>query len=52
LLTEATVSRVKPGHYQDRNPSGKARLLLEEVLVRPAEGAAHPVVCVVSNAPI
>ncbi len=31
--------------------SGKTRLLLEEVLVRPA-GGAHPVVCVGPNAPV
>ncbi len=30
---------------------GKTRLLLEEVLVRPA-GGAHPVVCVGPNAPV
>ncbi len=30
---------------------GKTRLLLEEVLVRPA-GGAHPVVCVGPNTPI
>ncbi len=29
----------------------KTRLLLEEVLVRPA-GGAHPVVCVGPNAPV
>ncbi len=32
-----------------RDLLGKTRLLLEEVLVRPA-GGAHPVVCVVPNA--
>ncbi len=30
---------------------GKTRLLLEEMLVRPA-GGAHPVVCVGPNAPV
>ncbi len=30
---------------------GKTRLLLEEVLVRPA-GGAHPVLCVGPNAPV
>ncbi len=30
---------------------GKTRLLMEEVLVRPA-GGAHPVVCVGPNAPV
>ncbi len=38
------------GQYLDGRPPGKTRLLLEEVLVRPA-GGAHPVVCVVPNAP-
>ncbi len=33
------------GQYLDGRPPGKTRLLLEEVLVRPA-GGAHPVVCV------
>ncbi len=41
------LSRVEPGQYLD----GRPRLLLEEVLVRPA-GGAHPVVCVGSNAPV
>ncbi len=35
----------------DGRPPGKTRLLLEEVLVRPA-GGAHPVVCVGPNAPV
>ncbi len=39
------LSRVEPGQYLDGSPPGKTRLLLEEVLVRPA-GDAHPVVCV------
>ncbi len=34
-----------------RDLLGKPRLLLEEVLVRPA-GGAHPVVCVGPNAPV
>ncbi len=33
------------GQYLDGRPPGKTRLLLEEVLVRPA-GGAHPVICV------
>jgi len=32
--------------YLDGKPLGKIRLLLEEMLVMPAECAAHPVVCV------
>ncbi len=44
------LSRVESGPYLDWRPPGKTRLLLEEVLVRPAEGA-HPVVCVGSNTP-
>ncbi len=36
------------GQYLDGRPPGKTRLLLEEVLVRPA-GGAHPVVCVGPN---
>ncbi len=44
------LSRVEPGQYLDGRPPGKTRLLLEEVLVRPA-GGAHPVVCVGPNAP-
>ncbi len=39
------LSRVEPGQYLDGRPPGKTRLLLVEVLVRPA-GGAHPVVCV------
>ncbi len=39
------LSRVEPGQYLDGRPPGKTRLLLEEVLVRPA-GGAHSVVCV------
>ncbi len=39
------------GQYLDGRPPGKTRLLLEEVLVRPA-GGAHPVVCVGPNAPM
>ncbi len=34
-----------------QRPPGKTRLLLEEVLVRPA-GGAHPVVCVGPNTPV
>ncbi len=45
------LSRVEPGQYLDGRPPGKTRLLLEEVLVRPA-GGAHPVVCVDPNAPV
>ncbi len=45
------LSRVEPGQYLDGRPPGKTRLLLEEVLVRPA-GGAHPVVCVGHNAPV
>ncbi len=37
------LSRVEPGQYLDGRPPGITRLLLEEVLVRPA-GGAHPVV--------
>ncbi len=43
------LSRVEPGQYLDGRPPGKTRLLLEEVLVRPA-GGAHSVVCVGPNA--
>ncbi len=43
------LSRVEPGQYLDGRPPEKTRLLLEEVLVRPA-GGAHPVVCVGPNA--
>ncbi len=42
---------VEPGQYLDGRPPGKTRLLLEEVLVRPAVGA-HPVVCAGPNAPV
>ncbi len=45
------LSRVEPGQYLDGRPPGKTRLLLEEVLVRPA-GGAHPVVCVGPNTPV
>ncbi len=45
------LSRVEPGQYLDGRPPEKTRLLLEEVLVRPA-GGAHPVVCVGPNAPV
>ncbi len=45
------LSRVQPGQYLDGRPSGKTRLLLEVVLVRPA-GGAHPVVCVGPIAPV
>ncbi len=38
------------GQYLDRRPPEKTRLLLEEVLVRPA-GGAHPFICVGPNAP-
>ncbi len=33
------LSRAEPGQYLDGRPPGKTRLLLEEVLVRPAGGA-------------
>ncbi len=46
------LSRVEPGQYLDGRPPGKTRLLLEEVLVRPAGGAAHPAVCVGPNASV
>ncbi len=39
------------GQYLEGRPPEKTRLLLEEVLVRPA-GGAHPVVCGGSNAPV
>ncbi len=42
------LSRVEPGQYLDGRPPGRTRLLLEEVLVRPA-GGAHPVVRVGPN---
>ncbi len=45
------LSRAEPGQYLDGRSPGKTRLLLEEVLVRPA-GGAHPVVCVGPNAPV
>ncbi len=45
------LSRVEPGQYLDGRPSGKTRLLLEEVLERPA-GGAHPVFCVGPNAAV
>ncbi len=45
------LSRVEPGQYLDGRPPGKTRLLLKEVLVRPA-GGAHPVVSVGPNAPV
>ncbi len=45
------LSRVEPGQYLDGRPPEKTRLLLEELLVRPA-GGAHPVVCVGPNAPV
>ncbi len=32
------LSRAESGHYLDGRPPGKTRLLLEEVLVRPAGG--------------
>ncbi len=37
--------------YLEGRPPEKTRLLLEEVLVRPA-GGAHPVVCVGPNDPV
>ncbi len=39
------------GQYLNGRPPGKTRLLLEEVLVRPA-GGAHSVVCVGPNTPV
>ncbi len=45
------LSRAEPGQNLDGRPPGKTRLLLEEVLVRPA-GGAHPVVCVGPNTPV
>ncbi len=45
------LSRVEPDQYLGGRPPGKTRLLLEEVLVRPA-GGAHPVVCVGPNTPV
>ncbi len=44
------AKQAEPGQYLDGRPPGKTRLLLEEVLVRPA-GGAHPAVCVGPNAP-
>ncbi len=44
-------TRVEPGQYLDERPPGKTRLLLEDVLVRPA-GGAQPVVCVGPNTPV
>ncbi len=41
----------EPGQFLDGRPPGKTRLLLEEVLVRPA-GGAHPAVCVGPKAPV
>ncbi len=41
----------EPGQYLDGRPPGQTRLLLEEVLVRPA-GGAHPSVCVGPNTPV
>ncbi len=45
------LSKVEPSQYLDGRPPGKTRLLLEEVLVRPA-GGAHPAVCVGPYAPV
>ncbi len=45
------LSRAEPGQYLDGRPPGKTKLLLEEVLVRPA-GGAHLAVCVGPNAPV
>ncbi len=45
------AGRFEVQQYLDGRPPGKTRLLLEEVLVRPA-GGAHPVVCVGPNAPV
>ncbi len=45
------ISRGEPGQYLDGRPPGKTRLLLDEVLVRPA-GGVHPVICVCRNAPV
>ncbi len=42
------LSRAEPGQYLDGRPPGKTRLLLEEVIVRPASGA-HLAVCVGPN---
>ncbi len=51
LPTEAKPGLAWPGQYLDGRPPGKTRLLLEEVLVRPA-GGAYPVVCVGPNTPV
>ncbi len=45
------LRRAEPGQYLDGRPPEKTRLLLEEVLVRPA-GGAQPVVCMARNAPV
>ncbi len=45
------IYRTISSQYLDGRPPGKTRLLLVEVLVRPA-GGAHPVVCVGPNAPV
>jgi len=45
------LCRAESGYYLDGRPSEKARLLLEEVLVRPV-GGAHSVVCVGPKAPV
>ncbi len=39
------LNRFEPGQYLDGRPHGNTRVLLEEVLGRPA-GSAHPAVCV------
>ncbi len=49
LPTEAKQGWV--GQYLDGRPPVKTRLLLEEVLLRPA-GGAHHVVCDGPNAPV
>ncbi len=41
----------QPGQYLDGSHPGKTRLLLEEVLLRPA-GVAHPALFVGPNAPV
>ncbi len=45
------LSRAETGQYLDGRPPGKTRLVLVEVLVRPA-GGAHPAVCVGPKAPV
>ncbi len=46
------MAQVQPASQQPYHPAAqKTRLLLEEVLVRPA-GGAHPVVCVGPNSPL